>query len=346
MDDLAVIIVSTNEARWLRPCLSTLFAHLGALRADVVVADNRSTDGTRELVESEFPEARVVTCDNYGFGHANNRALLTTNARYVVFLNPDTEIREGSFADLLARMDASPGLGLAGVKQITPDGRLFPTIRRFPNVVRALFQALGSERYPLRASWLGERELDLSRYEHEFDCDWTSGSFMLARREALESAGYFDERFFIYSEETDLCLRIKSAGWDIRHLADHDRAPPRPEGRRQSEDGCPRRVLSEAIQPKALLPGTSQCLPRRSRPRLWSSRRCSPTRSRGCCRATLRVARSAFGPARAHSAAIRITPEGRRCAEGGCSVRWLEARDHATRCRIAALPPPPAASEK
>jgi N-acetylglucosaminyl-diphospho-decaprenol L-rhamnosyltransferase len=218
MDDLAVIVVSTNEAQWLRPCLSTLLTHLGALHADVVVADNCSTDGTRELVEREFPQARVVTCENYGFGHANNRALLTTNARYVVFLNPDTEIREGTFADLVAQMDASPGLGLAGVKQITPDGRIFPTIRRFPNALRALFEAMGSERYPLRARWLGERELDLSRYERELDCDWTSGSFMLARREALESAGYFDERFFIYSEETDLCLRIKSAGWDIRHL--------------------------------------------------------------------------------------------------------------------------------
>jgi hypothetical protein len=218
MDDLAVIIVSTNEARWLPPCLSTLFAHLGALRTDVVVADNRSTDGTRELVEREFPEARVVTCDNYGFGHANNRALLTTNARYVVFLNPDTEIREGSFDELVARMDASPRLGLAGVTQITPDGRVFPTIRRFPNAIRALFQALGSERYPLRASWLGERELDLSLYEREVDCDWTSGSFLLVRREALESAGLFDERFFIYSEETDLCLRIKRAGWVIQHL--------------------------------------------------------------------------------------------------------------------------------
>jgi len=218
MDDLAVIVVSTNEARWLRPCLSTLFAHLGVLRADVVVADNHSTDGTRELVEGEFPAARVVTCENYGFGHANNRALLTTDARYIVFLNPDTEIRKGSFEDLVARIDASPRLGLVGVKQITPDGRVFPTIRRFPNAPRAFFQAMGSERYPFRASWLGERELDLRRYEREVACDWTSGSFMLARREALESAGYFDERFFIYSEETDLCLRIKSAGWDIRHL--------------------------------------------------------------------------------------------------------------------------------
>jgi GT2 family glycosyltransferase len=70
----------------------------------------------------------------------------------------------------------------------------------------------------LRPEWLGERELDLRRYEQECPCDWTSGSFMLARREALESAGYLDERFFIYSEETDLCLRIRKAGWQIRHL--------------------------------------------------------------------------------------------------------------------------------
>jgi N-acetylglucosaminyl-diphospho-decaprenol L-rhamnosyltransferase len=218
MDDLAVIIVSTNEAQWLRPCLSTLFAHVGALRSDVVVADNSSTDGTRELVEREFPGARVVTCANYGFGHANNRAALTTNARYVLFLNPDTEIREGSFEELVDRMDASPRLGLVGVKQITADGQLFPTVRRFPNALRVFFEAIGSERYPFRASWLGERELDLRRYEHEIACDWTSGSFMLVRREALDSAGLFDERFFIYSEETDLCLRIKAAGWDIRHF--------------------------------------------------------------------------------------------------------------------------------
>jgi hypothetical protein len=216
--DLAVIIVSTNEAHWLRPCLSTLFAQLGNVSADVVVADNSSTDGTRELVETEFPAARVVTCTNYGFGHANNQGLLTTDARYVVFLNPDTEIREGTFEDLVARMDADTQLGLVGVKQITPDGLLFPTIRFFPNALRAACEALGSERSPMRGSWMGERELDLSRYEEEVPCDWTSGSFMLARREALNGAGIFAERFFLFSEETDLCLRIKQAGWEIRHL--------------------------------------------------------------------------------------------------------------------------------
>lgn len=216
--DLAVIVVSTNEARWLSKCLSSVFAHAGEITIDVVVADNESTDGTRELVESEFPRARVVTCPNHGFGHANNRGLETTSSRYVLFLNPDTEILEGSFEELVADLDGRQEIGLVGVRQVAADGVLFPTVRRFPSVSRFFFEALGSERFPMRASWLGERELDMSLYERDIACDWTSGSFMLARREALVSAGTFDERFFIFSEEVDLCLRIRQAGWDIRHL--------------------------------------------------------------------------------------------------------------------------------
>jgi N-acetylglucosaminyl-diphospho-decaprenol L-rhamnosyltransferase len=216
--DLAVIIVSTNEALWLRSCLTTLFAHAGEISMDVVVVDNDSTDGTAALVEAEFASARVVRSRNLGFSHANNRGFITTDARYVLFLNPDTEIVEGSLGELVAALDDRRGVGLAGVKQVTGDGELFPTIRRFPSAVRAFGEALGSERFPWRGSWLGERELTLSLYEQEVDCDWTSGSFMIVRREALESAGLFDERFFIYSEETDLCYRIKQAGWEIRHL--------------------------------------------------------------------------------------------------------------------------------
>jgi N-acetylglucosaminyl-diphospho-decaprenol L-rhamnosyltransferase len=216
--DLAIIIVSTNEASWLRPCLESIYRCAGELALDVIVADNESTDGTRELIEDEFAQARVITCTNRGFAHANNRGLQTTDARYVLFLNPDTEVLDGTFEQLVAALDRRPSVGLAGVKQVTPDGELFPTVRRFPNALRALGEALGSERLGLRARWFGERELRLDRYERELDCDWTSGSFMIARREALESAGYMDERFFIYSEEPDLCLRMKRAGWDVRHL--------------------------------------------------------------------------------------------------------------------------------
>ena len=216
--DLAIIIVSTNEAKWLTPCLSTVFAQAGTATLDVVVVDNSSTDGTRELVETQFPQARVVTSVNKGFGHANNRGAMTCDARYVLFLNPDTEVVEGTFGELVDAMDARPQVGLIGVKQITADGELFPTIRRFPTVLRAVGDALALERFPNRPAFLGERELDLSVYEREVECDWTSGSYMLCRREALLSAGLMDERFFIYAEEPDLCLRIKRAGWQVRHL--------------------------------------------------------------------------------------------------------------------------------
>lgn len=218
MHDLAIVIVSTNEARWLTPCLTTLFARAGSIELDVVVADNESTDGTRELVERDFPAARVVTCANRGFSHASNRGVMTTDARYVLFLNPDTEILDGTFEDLLRALDDRPDVGAVGVRQVTADGTLFPTVRRFPNALRLLGDGVGAERLPHRPDWLGERVLEPSRYEEETACDWTSGSFLLVRREALESAGYLDERFFIFSEETDLCLRMKRAGWQIRHL--------------------------------------------------------------------------------------------------------------------------------
>jgi GT2 family glycosyltransferase len=216
--DLSIIIVSTNEAHWLQPCLSSLLSHRGECELEVVVADNESTDDTAATVERFAPHARLVSCANRGVAHANNRALMTTDSRYVLFLNPDTEALEGTFGDLVRRLDERSTVGLAGVRQVTADGTLYPTIRRFPNALRALGGAVWPERLGGRPGWLGERELDPRAYERESPCDWTSGSFMLARREAIESAGYLDERFFIYSEEPDLCLRLKRAGWDVRHL--------------------------------------------------------------------------------------------------------------------------------
>jgi N-acetylglucosaminyl-diphospho-decaprenol L-rhamnosyltransferase len=215
LNDLAIIIVSTNEAHWLRPCLRTVFDRMGDLSADVIVVDNDSSDDTAAVVEREFPAARVVRSANHGFSHANNRALMTCDARYVLLLNPDTEIASGTFEELVGAMDARPTVGLAGVRQVNGEGELCPTIRRFPNGIRALGEALAAERVLRR---FGEAERDLELYDREVECDWTTGSFMLVRREAVQSAGFLDERFFMYSDESDWCRRIKTAGWEVRHL--------------------------------------------------------------------------------------------------------------------------------
>jgi N-acetylglucosaminyl-diphospho-decaprenol L-rhamnosyltransferase len=214
--DVCAILVSHEGRRWLGPALESLFEHAGEIDLDVVVADNGS-DGSARYVEETFERARAIRCENHGFAHANNRAAITADARYVLFLNPDTEVVDGTLADLVSYMDAHPEVGLAGCRQLDGEGRLCPTARRFPSVARALGEAIGPERLPL-AAHLGESELDLSRYERELDCDWTSGSFLFVRREALQAAGLLDERFFFYSEEVDLCLRIKQRGWRIRQL--------------------------------------------------------------------------------------------------------------------------------
>ena len=202
-------------AGWSPRCAASSPTPSG-LDLDVVVVDNGS-DGSAEYVEERFAGVRAIHCANHGFAHANNRAALDADARYVLFLNPDTELIDGELAELVAHMDAHPELGLAGCRQLDSDGRLCPTARRFPSVGRALGEALGPERlsFARAARRIGARPLALRR---GLPCDWTAGSFMLVRREALAAAGLLDERFFFYSEEVDLCLRVKRAGWEIHHL--------------------------------------------------------------------------------------------------------------------------------
>jgi GT2 family glycosyltransferase len=216
--DLAVVIVSMNDAEWLPPCLASLEAHAGDLSLEVVVVENGEAGPTERLLREEFPAVRFLGSPNLGFAHGNNVGLRTCHARHVLFLNPDTELVDGSLADLVRALDRRPRTGAAGVRQLTGDGRLYPTIRRFPNALRSLANALGVERTRLPFGWAGERVLSPGAYSREGECDWTVGAFLLVRGEALESAGAMDERFFLYSEETDLCLRIKSAGWEVRHM--------------------------------------------------------------------------------------------------------------------------------
>jgi hypothetical protein len=216
--DLAIILVSHSEARWLRPCLTSVFEHGNDLDAlDVVVVCN-GDDGSAELIEDEFPSVRVIRSENRGFAHACNTGLRTCDSRYVLLQNVDTEVRTGSYADLVRAMDERPQVGAAGVVQVGPNGEVLPTIRNFPSVTRAFAEALASERWPIWSTRLGERVLELDSYDAEQTCDWVSGSFLALRREALEDVGLLDERFFLYSEEPDLCIRLKRDGWHVRHL--------------------------------------------------------------------------------------------------------------------------------
>jgi GT2 family glycosyltransferase len=135
----------------------------------------------------------------------------------VLFLSPDVEVHEGSLATLVSALDRNPEIALSGVRQLSSEGALLPSMKRFPSAWHMLAEALGFDRLPGAKRMLGERELDQRKYEQPMACDWTTG-FMLVRCSALKRTGWFDERFRHFAGEADLCLRLKRAGWGVVYM--------------------------------------------------------------------------------------------------------------------------------
>ena len=209
--DLSVVLVTHNGRERALATLASARRRLGDVAAEWLVVDSGSTDGTPDAIEQEQPEVRVFRRANIGFAAGNNVALTEAAGRYVLLLNPDVEIVAGTLAELVTVLDERPEVAAASVCQHSPTGQLLPTIRRFPSVSRQLAESL-------RLGGTQERELDRRTYASERDADWLVGAFLVIRRKALLEIGLLDERFFLYSEETDWCFRARSAGWSIRHV--------------------------------------------------------------------------------------------------------------------------------
>lgn len=215
--DLSVVVVTHNGRRQALATLESAQAAQGWIEAEWLVVDAGSTDGTPDAVAKRFPEATVFRRANRGFAASNNVALQHARGRYVLLLNPDVEFLHGSLAELVAAMDARPGIGLASVIQSDPEGHPLPSIRRFPSPLRGLGEALFADHWPI-ARGLQERVLSPARYQRAGEADWLVGAFLIARREAVEEVGPLDERFFLYSEEIDWSYRFWEAGWPVEHL--------------------------------------------------------------------------------------------------------------------------------
>jgi N-acetylglucosaminyldiphosphoundecaprenol N-acetyl-beta-D-mannosaminyltransferase len=210
--DLEVVIVSHRDGQWLGACLSSLERASGACSYRATIVEN----GGVSVPVAEDSSRRVLYVENHGFGAANNAGARGSTADVLFFLNPDTELVDGTLERLVRALRERPGVGMVAVRQVNGDGTLAPSLHRFPSVGRALAAAVGSERWPILGERLGERVLDDSAYERSGPFDWTTGAALAVRREAFEAVGGFDEDFFLFSEETDLCKRIRDAGWEGR----------------------------------------------------------------------------------------------------------------------------------
>jgi GT2 family glycosyltransferase len=215
--DLSIIVVTHNRAELALMTLSSARAAIGNLDVEWIVVDSGSSDGTPDAIASAYPDVLLLRERNIGFAAANNHGLRLARGRYVLLLNPDVETLSGTFEQLVARMDAQLGIGVASVVQTDPDGSLQYSIRRYPSPWLALGEAIAAPRWGALGRWR-EEESRTAVYTTEASVDWLVGAFLIARAQALAEVGALDERFFLYSEETDWCYRFHRAGWKVAHL--------------------------------------------------------------------------------------------------------------------------------
>jgi N-acetylglucosaminyl-diphospho-decaprenol L-rhamnosyltransferase len=206
---VSAVVVNFEAGPLLTTCVASL-----ATEADggVVVVDNGSEDGSTALLTASDPSVPVLRPGrNLGFGGAVNRGVAATGSELVLVCNPDLEVLPGAVAALVAALDADPTAGVAGPVVRTGDGHVYPSARRFPSLVDAAGHAL-------LGLWQPDNRFT-RRYHGDTTAtspiavDWVSGACFLARRAALESVGGFDEDYFMYVEDVDLCWRLARAGW-------------------------------------------------------------------------------------------------------------------------------------
>ena len=218
---VSIVVVSYNTREILRKCLQALYENTRDIDMEVFVVDNNSGDGSASMVQRDFPDIRLIANNrNVGFGAANNQAFSLAEGRYIILLNPDAYIGPSSIGNCISFMDRTPGCGLCGGKIISPEGRLEPSARRFPNALYKLLTLSGvSGKFP-DSPLLNRHEFGGFGHDHAIEVDWVPGTFTIIRKKMLDAIGFFDERFYLYYEETDLCLRAKKAGWTVCFIPD------------------------------------------------------------------------------------------------------------------------------
>jgi GT2 family glycosyltransferase len=214
------IILHYRTPDLLVECLQSLRRHPFTLgTCEIWVVDNASGDGTPARIRRDFPEVQVLENPaNLGFAAGNNRGIARSQGRYILLLNPDTQVQEGALDELVRFMEAHPDAGAAGGQLIGLDGEIQTSCREFPNLLGVILRGTPLHR-------LFPRHPSLCRYlmtdwDHRTPrpVDWVLGACLLIRREAWERVGPLDEGFFMYYEDIDWCYRARAAGWSVYYV--------------------------------------------------------------------------------------------------------------------------------
>jgi len=217
--DLSIIIVNWNSAEFLRNCLRSVFQDAPGISLEIIVVDNASYDGAERMLEREFPNVRYIQSgENSGFAKANNLGYEASTGRYLLFLNPDTEILSDALAQLVACLDSLPDAGALGCRLLNGDGTLQTScVQAFPTILNQTFDSEAlRDRYPNSKLWGMEPLFRKGRSPRPVEM--ISGAALLVRRTVFEKVGLFSTDYFMYGEDADLSYKIAVAGWKLYYL--------------------------------------------------------------------------------------------------------------------------------
>lgn len=216
--DLSIVIVSYNTRELLRAGLESVQATVRGLRYETIVVDNGSTDGSRDLVATDFPTVTLIrNNENGGFATASNQGIRRSIGRYLLLLNSDAVLLDDAAQRMVAFMDAHPGAGAVGGQLRNPDGSFQNSHGRFPGLLDETCLLLG---LPDRLRPGGYPTYPESHSNERRQVDWVSGALLMVRRQAADEIGLLDEDFFMYAEEMDWCYRLQQGGWPVYYLPD------------------------------------------------------------------------------------------------------------------------------
>ncbi len=219
--DLSIIIVNWNTKALLLECLNSLSNQQSIYQTEIIVVDNASTDGSTEAVTAHYPHLKLIKNNfNMGFGRANNIGIKNSLGRYVCLLNSDARVLPNCFNYLIEFMDKNETVGISGPKTLSPDLSIQDTCRNFPSLWNTLSCALYLDKILSKYDFFSAEHMFFFDHNTIRKVDGLAGCCLTIRRNALDQVGLFDEQFFIYFEETDLCKRFRNAGWDIIFFPD------------------------------------------------------------------------------------------------------------------------------